>query len=72
MTDEEKVWREDVGRGLQALRATRADDGDGETTYMGFREMFAAHFLEGCRLGLTIDDDLLFECAMEARGGSKI
>jgi len=72
MTDEEERWREDVLRDLAKLRYKRANHGHGKTTYMRFRERFAAHHREGCRLGIGIDDDLLFKCSMEGRGGFKI
>lgn len=65
MTGEELLWREAVGAELEGLRWKRANRGRGFPTYRTFQRRFAAHHREGLRLGIRIDDDLLFKCSME-------
>ncbi|MBA7540985.1 hypothetical protein ES705_33290 [subsurface metagenome] len=72
MTKEEKLWRDVVGRNLQALDMTRDNHGQGTTTYMEFRVRFQLHYLAGVRLQIPIDDVLLCRCQEERTGGLRL
>ncbi|MBA7569321.1 hypothetical protein ES708_11060 [subsurface metagenome] len=69
MTTEEKQWREDVRRDMQALYMKRENHRRSDTTYMEFRIRFEVHYLAAVRLQIPIDDVLVRTCQKERYGG---